>query len=369
MSNKLTDEPLFERPPEIELIRSMARGTQLTARQRRLLQQQEARAVTADEAFIIKKADDWLCLPPGETAATEMLFGSLWFKGELCILFADTNVGKSILAVQLGDAISRGVAVGDMLVQQQPEAVLYFDFELSAAQFAKRYTGPDGELYRFSPNFYRVIINSNAGNERKFASYHDYLINSLENIIVSTGSRTIIIDNITALRSSTESTAAAVQLMRSLNTIKNRWGLSLLVLAHTPKRNPARPITRNDLQGSKMLMNFADSAFAIGESHATPGLRYLKQVKQRSGEPAFSAGMVRFCRIVKQDSSLHFVFEGQGSEAPHLLVHTNQQRWMLEQQILRLHAQGQSVRQIASQADCTKSNVFRVIKRVEKVGE
>ncbi|MEO7212403.1 AAA family ATPase [Mucilaginibacter sp.] len=368
MSYRSTDEPLFERPPEIELIRSMARGVKLTARQRKQARQPEASAVTADEAFIIKKADDWLCLPPDESAAGEMLFGGLWFKGELCILFADTNAGKSTLAVQLGDAISRGEAVGDLAVQQQPGPVLYFDFELSAAQFAKRYTSPDGELYRFPPNFYRVIINPNGGNERKFASYHDYLINSLENIIVSTGSRTVIIDNITALRSSTESTAAAVQLMRSLNTIKNRWGLSLLVLAHTPKRNPARPISRNDLQGSKMLMNFADSAFAIGESHATPGLRYLKQVKQRSGAPAFSAGMVQFCRIVKQGSSLHFVFEGQGSEAPHLLIHTARQRDALEQQILRLHAEGHSVRQIASQADCAKSNVCRVIKRMENMG-
>jgi hypothetical protein len=80
MSQKSTDCPLFERPPEIELIRSMARGTQLTARQRKLLEKQEASAITADEAFIIKKADDWLYLPPGETAAGEMLFGGLWFK-------------------------------------------------------------------------------------------------------------------------------------------------------------------------------------------------------------------------------------------------------------------------------------------------
>nr|WP_294950179.1 AAA family ATPase [uncultured Mucilaginibacter sp.] len=368
MSNKHTDEPLFVRPPEIELIRSLARGVKLTAKQRKLLQQQEERAITCDEAFIIKKADDWLWLPPDENPIGDTLFGDLWLKGELCILFADTNAGKSILGVQIGDAISRGEAVGDMLVQQQPEPVLYFDFELSAAQFAKRYTGPDGELYPFSPNFYRVIINPAASRERKFASYHDYLINSFENIIVSTKSRTIIIDNITALRSSTESTAAAVQLMRSLNTVKTRWGVSILVLAHTPKRNPARPITRNDLQGSKMLMNFADSAFAIGESQRSPGLRYLKQIKQRSSGPAFSAGMVKLCRIVKQGSSLHFAFEGQGSEAPHLLSPTMRQRKATDEQILRLHAEGHSVRQIAGELDLATSSVFRVIKRVEKVG-
>ncbi|TFF36324.1 AAA family ATPase [Mucilaginibacter psychrotolerans] len=364
MSIKPTVELPFERPPEIELIRSLARGVKLTAKQRKLLQQQEEQAITGDEAFIIKKADDWLYLPPDQNPAGDMLFGDLWFKGELCILFADTNAGKSILAVQLGDAISRGEGLGDMPVQQQPQPVLYFDFELSAAQFAKRYTGPDGQMHRFSPNFYRVIINPAASRERKFASYHDYLINSFENIIVSTGSRTIIIDNITALRSSTESTAAAVKLMRSLNHIKNHWGLSILVLAHTPKRNPARPITRNDLQGSKMLMNFADSAFAIGESQSSPGLRYLKQVKQRSSGMAFSAGMVKFCRIVKQGSLLHFAFEGQGSETPHLQTQTSRQRKATDEQIHQLHAEGHSVRQIAGRLNCAQTTVFRVIKRV-----
>ena len=40
-----------------------------------------------------------------------MLFDKLWYEGEICILFADTNVGKSILAVQIGDSISRGKAI------------------------------------------------------------------------------------------------------------------------------------------------------------------------------------------------------------------------------------------------------------------
>ncbi|MGZ3873159.1 MAG: AAA family ATPase [Mucilaginibacter sp.] len=366
MSYSPNNQPLFERPLEIELIRSMARGT-LTPKQSKQMQELEARKITADDAFIIKKADDWLGLPPGESGG-DRLFGDLWFKGELCILFADTNAGKSILAVQIGDAISRGQPIAGMAVQQQADPVLYFDFELSAVQFAKRYTGINGDAYRFAPNFYRVVINPDAGREAKFASYHDYIINSLENILITTGSRTIIIDNITCLRSSTESSAAAVKLMRSLHTIKNRYQLSLLVLAHTPKRNPARPITRNDLQGSKMLMNFADSSFAIGESQSSPGLRYIKQVKQRSGHLAMGAAGVEFCRIAKPHNFLQFDFDGQGSEAPHLLAYTAQVRKTIEEQILQLHAAGRSVRQIAAETGSTASYVFRTIKRWDAAG-
>jgi hypothetical protein len=47
----------------------------------------------------------------------------------------------------------------------------------------------------------------------------------------------------------------------------------MLVLAHTPKRNLARPLTVNNLQDSKMLINFCDSAFATGKNQSTPGHR------------------------------------------------------------------------------------------------
>ncbi|MBT3748037.1 MAG: AAA family ATPase, partial [Bacteroidetes bacterium] len=61
--------------------------------------------------FTVKTADRWI-----EQAKTrpipKMLFGEFWFEGELCILFADSNVGKSILAVQIGDSISKGMHIG-----------------------------------------------------------------------------------------------------------------------------------------------------------------------------------------------------------------------------------------------------------------
>jgi len=45
--------------------------------------------------FTVKTANRWI-----EQAKTrpipQMLFSEFWFEGELCILFADTNLGKSI---------------------------------------------------------------------------------------------------------------------------------------------------------------------------------------------------------------------------------------------------------------------------------
>lgn len=63
------------------------------------------------------------------------LWDSFWYEGELSCLFADSNVGKSILAVQIADRIAR------------TDNVLYLDFELSEKQFQLRYTSEYGKLY------------------------------------------------------------------------------------------------------------------------------------------------------------------------------------------------------------------------------
>ena len=72
------------------------------------------------------------------------LWDSFWYEGELSCLFADSNVGKSILAVQIADCIAR------------TDNVLYLDFELSEKQFQLRYTDEYGKPYTFPERLYRA---------------------------------------------------------------------------------------------------------------------------------------------------------------------------------------------------------------------
>jgi hypothetical protein len=87
--------------------------------------------------------------------------------------------------------------------------------------------------------------------------------------------------------------------MKHLKALKNKYGLSILALAHTPKRDLSKPITRNDLQGSKMLINFCDSSFSIGESSSDKNIRYLKQIKARNTEIIYDTENVCVCQIDK----------------------------------------------------------------------
>ena len=310
--------------------------------------------------FTVMPAKDWI-----EQAKTrpipQMLFGELFFEGELCILFADTNLGKSILAVQIGNSISKGEQIRGFKLEAPKQPILYFDFELSDKQFENRYSKNFEQHYNFDNNFIRVEINPDA-NIPETQSFEDYLNHSLERSIIETGARILIIDNLTYLKNETEKAKDALPLMKHLKALKNKYGLSILALAHTPKRDLSKPITRNDLQGSKMLINFCDSSFSIGESHSDKNLRYFKQIKQRNTEQIYDAENVCVCQIDKPFNFLLFEFVNFGKEWEHLKQHTEQDKENLTEKAKELKQQGRSLREIGTELGISHMKVSRILK-------
>jgi len=297
--------------------------------------------------FTVKTANRWI-----EQAKTrpipQMLFGEFWFEGELCILFADTNLGKSILAVQIGNSISRGEEIQGFHLEAPKQLILYFDFELSDKQFENRYSIKFEQHYNFDENFIRVEINPDA-EIPKHQTFEEYLDNSLERSIVETGAKVLIIDNLTYLKNGTETAKDALPLMKQLKALKSKYNVSVLILAHTPKRDLSKPITRNDLQGSKMLINFCDSSFSIGESNTDKNIRYLKQIKQRNTEQIYDAENVCVCQINKPLNFLLFEFLNFGKEWEHLKQYTEQDKENNIEKVKKLSKEGKSQRIIASE--------------------
>lgn len=78
----------------------------------------------------------------------DSLYHELWYEGEVCCLFSDSNLGKSIYAVQMAEEIA---------ITQN---VLLVDCELSDKQFQMRYTDSDtGLLHPFPDGLFRAEIN------------------------------------------------------------------------------------------------------------------------------------------------------------------------------------------------------------------
>ncbi|ASU34940.1 AAA family ATPase [Mucilaginibacter xinganensis] len=356
----MTITPTSERPPVIEQLRAESRGLPLRPA-KRIKSNRRVRPTPDDcrRLFTIENGNRWLELARREPEA-KMLLGELWHQNELCMLFADTNIGKSVLAVQIGEAIARGQDIAPFACQAPPARVLYIDFELSQAQFGLRYSNGDAD-HRFSENFFRAQYNFTADPPPNIDE-NDLLIAAIEYKVNQCKASVLIIDNITCLRGGTENSAVALALMKSLKALKTEHNLSILVLAHTPKRrNATQPISADDLHGSKLLINFADSAFAIGKSTLDPDLCYLKQVKQRNTRQRYGADNVCLCRIQKPGAFLHFAFEGHSPERLHLLTRTATDRRELAHKITALSAAGYSQRDIADRLNISLTTVNRLL--------
>lgn len=305
-----------------------------------------------DNLFNIKSANEWV--KEAETKPDpEALFGEFWHEGELAILFSDTGRGKSILAVQIAEALARGIPVAPMEKVPPAQKVLYFDFEMTQQQFAARYSTKNETgtaHHEFSENFLRA---QTALHDRLPSGYKDlreFLNLSFRALLSQSRARVVIVDNITFLRGANQNVSVAAQLMKGLKYLKDYHNVSILVLAHTPKRAFTSPLTINDLQGSNMLSNFADSVFALGASNQDCNLRYLKQIKPRGSEIKYDKSNVVLFRIVKRNNFLQFEFDGHGVEREHLAWHYEEdhsRREELKAEARRLRDEGKSQRQIS----------------------
>lgn len=277
------------------------------------------------------------------------LYHELWYEGEVCCLFADSNLGKSIYAVQMADDIA------------QTQNVLYVDCELSDKQFQLRYTDPaNGKLYQFPEALTRAEINPEKMNLKNF---EEEIIRNIEEAALSTGSRVIIIDNLTYLCNNSEKGDVAGLFMISLMNLKKKYGWSLLIIAHTPKRSLTSPITQNDLAGSKKLYNFFDSVFAIGKSARDESLRYVKQVKVRAGAYRYDGDNVILYEIVHDRENVRFEFKGFANEKEHLKESDDKEKNTLLENVMALVDKGKSYRDIAQALGISKSLVGNLVKK------
>ena len=262
--------------------------------------------------------EDGIAKPP-----LDYLFDSLWMEDQLCVLFADNGVGKSILAVQIAESIASGVPIGDLRLTAKPQKVLYFDFEMTDRQLARRYSDEERKPHVFHPNLIRLAIDRTAditladgspGVSLADGLEGDLMLKAIEGKVREHGAKIVIIDNLTAICKQSADAEQAMPFLEAIGRIRQANGLSMLVLAHTPKIEYGMPITKNDLGGSKHISNFVDSVFAIGRCTGVPDHRYIKQLKSRDNSEEYGEGNVLVFELSKKEAFLGFTFVNTNTE-------------------------------------------------------
>ena len=132
----------------------------------------------------------------------------------------------------------------------------------------------------------------------------------------------------------------------------------MLVISHTPKRNPTEPLTENSLAGSKRIANFADSMFAIGRSTKGESVRYIKQIKTRMGILEHGIDNVLTGQVVQYDDGFLCFEPSVTCDERHLLDTKSDSRLS---EVAQLRSEGLSIRKIAEQLGVSKSVIGRMV--------
>lgn len=322
-----------------------------------------------DNFFAARPAHGFFLDNADEKPRAPRLFGDYWLEGEIAILFADTGTGKSILATQIAQSIASGIPIEPFGLDTQAQRVAYFDLELSQEQFDRRYSHDDTSRpakFPFHRNLIRNPPHPQADRPPNFKDETQFITASMVEFIEFSKARVVIVDNITWLNNSAQIGNSAPRLMKALSRLKQRLGLSILVLAHTPKRRLHSPMTENDIQGSKLIANYPDTIFALGSSRKGNDIRYIKSVKRRNAK-AEEQNRTATLRLEKDVCLLGFRFIEHSDERDHIGWMSSArepERMMLIEKILELDKLGLSQRQIGLELGVSASTVNRCLKDV-----
>ena len=276
-------------------------------------------------------------------------------EGENTVVFASTNVGKSVACYQMAEQICCDTG----------EVVDYLDFELSEMHLLDRYTDAEtGARHYFPANLHRYEISPDLITD---GNVEEAILASIEQL-AQKGDRFFFVDNLTFICKDSEKGLGATEFMMRLIKLRRTYNLTLVVIAHTPKRDGKLPITAYDLAGSSKLISFFDAGIAIGRSVKDKETRYIKQVKVRTGAELYGSDNVLVYKLIQTDGYTHFEFEEFGPEQDHLKEANSITEMEDIHELVELAGKGMSVREMARETGMTPSTVHRRIKKAKKIG-
>ena len=279
--------------------------------------------------------DDAHQLPP-----LVSLYPDIVLEGDLCIIFGQSGIGKTIFAMQ----IARYIA-------ENGKRLLYVDCEMTPRQLGNRYETPN-----FPPTFLRAEMDREHPAED--------VLKGIEEVAVANHVEVVFIDNITALGQSLDRSADAGALMASLNTLKKKYNWTLVVLNHVPKMFSGNvPLSLSAMQGSAKINQLIDDAIGLAQSCIDSNLVYVKQCKWRNGELTMGADHVAvYERCKDEDGNLGFISRGFGTEQEHLSIENSNEREEMKARVRELSNKGMTQTAIAEQLGISQSKVSRLLK-------
>lgn len=284
----------------------------------------------------------------------ESIFGDYIHQGDLALIVGDTNSGKTLLACDIALANNDNLCYWDEPMTNRSRKTVYIDEEHNDSQIARRYE----KLLECASG---DLIRGRFTGAEYGSSIEDRLL-AIENLLRSNNdTKLLIIDNLMCMLDNGKSAKQAQQFIQGLKHIKEKYNLTIILVAHLAKRNSKNPIEVKDILGSSVIANYADSIIAIGNSCEGDGIKYLKQLKSRSSIKISEVAVME----ISEEPYLHFDFREFDNEENHLpkkKVSRSSISPSMGDTVLRLKDEGLTIRGIAEQLGLSKSAVGRFLK-------
>ena len=288
------------------------------------------------------------------------LWHGLWYQGEMACLFGEPNVGKTILAMQIANVLSkRGLKT------------FYYDFENAAHQFKARYKTDKSDHNSSDGNYIVKPLNPNYSNAKLDSRS---VLEYIKKDFTTERAPVIIIDDITHLIGSGDP-ADVRYVLNTLRSWTQHFLVSILVLAHSKRRKPSSLTTIDTLAGSFEYSYAFDSIFSLTRANQYNAehnniTHYIKHHKNRMGPVIYhdlNVITVKFGRDENNGFLQFNDFYTGGNERQLLRDYGYSTSEQINKAILQYKKLSFSTREIANIVGCSQSHVSRTIRKHQDI--
>jgi hypothetical protein len=237
----------------------------------------------------------------------EWLIENLLTAKSVNFLAGEEGCGKSLLAMNLALAVATGAGYWLKYPIAQSGKVLYLNNEMAFDDYARRMKAMMHSLS--SPG---EVANLIAPREvPSLVECWDALNRTCQEL----QPRLLVIDCLYFAHDEDESDSARMKaLMRQVMTLRDRYGLAVLLIHHTKKGARYEKMHNDLMRGSSVFGGVADTVLQMMRSGTLEGKRILKPTKFRH-----VSDENRSCRLLScNPETLWFSDEGETDEAEHI---------------------------------------------------
>ncbi len=205
----------------------------------------------------------------------EPIIDDLFFEKDIMGLAGGTNVGKSVMSLQLSTCLALGVPFLGFRIPK-PRKVMHVQFELkdesfkqlierTAMHFVDKYPV---EAERFEQNL--SILSS--GQDNVFTDKWE----EMDANLTFDPCEVLVVDNLyTSTNKNVSKNDDVMDLLRTMVNLKNKHKVAILIVSHHKKIGEASPLDVSMMLGGSAYTNHLDGIVQLASSQRLPGLNEM----------------------------------------------------------------------------------------------